>query len=105
MAEIDKRLELQSKLEEILGTKNVYFQPPETMKLHYPCIIYNKYAYPTRYADDIVYKAKQSYTVTVIDHDPDSDIAYRIQKAMQYCRIENFYRSNNLNHTKIILYY
>lgn len=105
MTESEKRLQLQSKFEEILGSRNVYFQPPETMKIKYPCIIYYKNAYPVRYADDQVYKAKQNYTVTVVDSDPDSEIHYNIQNAFQYCRVDSYYRSNNLNHTKLTLYY
>lgn len=103
--ETERRLELHNKLINVLGSNNVYFQPPETMKMSYPCIIYNKNAYPGRYADDIVYKAKQNYSVTVVDHDPDSEIAYDIQKTFQYCRIDSYYRSNGLNHTKLTLYY
>jgi len=30
------RLELQNLLENILGSRNVYFQPPENLKLNYP---------------------------------------------------------------------
>lgn len=35
------RLLLQEKLEEILGSDHVYYQPPETIKLRYPCIVYS----------------------------------------------------------------
>ena len=33
--------DLQKKLEAILGSENVYFQPPASFKLHYPCIVYS----------------------------------------------------------------
>ena len=36
------RLELQSKLEELLGSRNVYYQPPESLKMKYPAIRYSK---------------------------------------------------------------
>ena len=36
------RLNLHNSLIEALGTKSVYFQPPESVKLVYPCIIYEE---------------------------------------------------------------
>ena len=35
------RLELDEELVKILGSKNVYFQPPESLKLNYPAIVYS----------------------------------------------------------------
>lgn len=35
------RLELQNKLEELLGSRHVYFQPPESVKMEYPAIKYS----------------------------------------------------------------
>ena len=35
------RLQLQYELESLLDSENVYFQPPETVKLKYPCIVYS----------------------------------------------------------------
>ena len=34
------RLDLQTFLEELLKSKNVYFQPPESVKMKYPAIVY-----------------------------------------------------------------
>ena len=34
------RLELQDTLETILESRNVYFNPPESIKMNYPAIIY-----------------------------------------------------------------
>ena len=100
-----KRIQLQNELEDVLGSKNVYFQPPESMKLQYPCIIYFKTNVPLRYANNKVYHMKQGYTVTVVDKDPDSEIPFDITKHFEYCRIDSFYKSENLNHTKLTLYY
>ena len=36
------RLELQNKLEELLGFRHVYYQPPESVKMEYPAIRYSK---------------------------------------------------------------
>lgn len=37
------RLDLQTFLEELLESKNVYFQPPESVKMKYPAIVYAEY--------------------------------------------------------------
>ena len=36
------RLALQTKLEELLGSRHVYYQPPESLKMEYPAIRYSK---------------------------------------------------------------
>lgn len=49
------RLELHTKLESILDSKNVYFQPPESIKINYPAIIYFLDDLENIHADDGVY--------------------------------------------------
>lgn len=61
------RLELQSKLEELLGCKNVYYQPPENLKMEYPAIRYSRSNINTRYADDVKYSSINCYEIIVID--------------------------------------
>ena len=39
---MDSRPNLQTMLEQILGSRNVYFQPPESLKLNYPAIVYKR---------------------------------------------------------------
>ena len=36
------RYELHEFLCEILGSRNVYFQPPESVKMKYPAIVYER---------------------------------------------------------------
>ena len=47
------RLELQTLLEDLLESTNVYYQPPENLKMEYPCIRYYKDDIRGDYADDI----------------------------------------------------
>lgn len=97
MARQFPRLTLQSKLEAIPGVKKVYYQPPESTKLTYPCIIYSLGNEKVKYANNILYKGKISYTVTIIDKDPDSPIPEEIRK-LDYCSFDRGYASDNLNH-------
>lgn len=91
------RLDLQMLLERLLTTTNVYFQPPETVKMKYPCIVYTLSSADTRFADNNPYTIKKRYTVTVIDYNPDSKIPDKVS-SLPMCLFERFYTQNNLNH-------
>lgn len=98
------RLDLQTLLEEILGSENVYFQPPETVKLVYPCIIYSRNSGDVDFADNINYRYYIQYDVMVIDKNPDSEILSKIA-ALPLCKHSRHYTLNNLNHDVFTLYY
>ena len=69
-----RRLLLQAKLEEILGSRNVYFQPPSGFQMQYPCIVYSRDRKDEKFADDRLYNKTMCYRVTIIDRDPDSEV-------------------------------
>lgn len=99
-----QRQTLSAILREILGSSNVYFQPPETVKMEYPCIIYNVNSADTRFADNIPYSRKKQYQVTVIDPDPDSVIPDLIAQ-LPMCVFNRHYTYDNLNHDVFNLYF
>ena len=98
------RLELQNLLESILGSRNVYYQPPESIKIKYPAIIYSRNGIDNNFADDIVYMQNHTYQIIVIDANPDSEIVNKISK-LPMCRYNRHYTSDNLNHDVFILNY
>lgn len=100
-----KRLEMQAIFEEVLGSSEVYFQPPETLKMSYPSIRYVRASARTFKSDDALYHFRQGYTVTLIEYDPDSDLAKRLLDIFKFARIDSYYRSDGLNHTKMTIYY
>jgi hypothetical protein len=104
MTNLDRRLELHGILRDILGTDNCYFQPPESVKLSYPCIIYKRNTGDTQYADNAPYTFRISYQVTYIDKDPDAEAIMGIA-ALPYCRMDRHFTANNLNHDTFNLYY
>ena len=91
------RIELQKLLEEILGSRNVYFQPPENLKMSYPAIVYTHNGIDNVYADDSVYIQSLEYQITVIDKNPDGDIWLKVSK-LPGCRHDRNFKSDNLNH-------
>lgn len=99
---MDNRPNLQTKLEQF--TENVYFQPPESMKLIYPAIVF-KFSKPENtFADNKVYKQSEFYEVTVIDRDPDRKIAKQISR-LPKTRFVTSFVSDNLYHEIYTIYY
>ena len=96
------RLELQTLLEEILGSRNVYFQPPESVKMKYPAIVYSLEDITNTFANDRVYLSKRKYLITVIDEDPDSEIVEKVSQ-LPTCKFNRHFESDNLNHDVFIL--
>ena len=98
------RLKLQTELENLLGSRNVYFQPPASVQMKYPAIRYSLSDILSNHADDIVYKYMKAYELIVIDPDPDSKYPDKLLQ-FKYCRFDRYYTSDNLNHYVFTLYY
>lgn len=104
-----RRLELQSKLEDILGSKNVYHQPPENMKLKYPCIVYEEHVSTPIKANNEDYIDAEEWDVTLIrsfqDRDKTSEIQKKIRRKFTYCRWAAHFITDGLIHDVYHLYY
>lgn len=98
------RLELQTLLEELLGSRNVYFQPPESVKMKSPAIVYGLEDIENTFANDGVYLSQRKYSLTVIDEDPDSLIVGKVA-ALPTCQFNRHFESENLNHDVFILHF
>lgn len=99
-----RRIQLQRLLEDILGSKNVYFQPPETIKMKYPAIVYSRSDIRNTYAGNFVYRQDYAYQVTVIDSNPDSEIVKKISK-LPLCSFSSHFVADGLNHDVFTLFY
>ena len=106
----DRRLELQSLLEEILAGENgedkdnVYFQPPEDADMRYPAIVYHRDSSNTGHADNLPYYRFKAYQITVISSNPDSEIPDRVA-ALPMCEHQRFFSTAGLNHDVFTLYF
>ena len=98
------RLELQTKLEELFESKNVYYQPPESLKITYPAIIYSRSRIDKRSADDTSYITTNCYELTVIDKRPDNEVINKLLK-LPMCSHSSRFISDGLNHDVLTLYY
>lgn len=101
-----KRDELQVLLLSLMpeGSKNVYFQEPPSVQMKYPCIRYERDDIRVQYADNVAYKNRKRYKVTVITEDPDSDIPGKVAE-LPLCSFDRFYAAESLNHDVYNLYF
>lgn len=89
----------RSDLHTLLKTlaNNVYFQPPPSVQMSYPCIVYRRSDLHTDFADNTPYNQKKLYQITVIDANPDSEIPDSVS-ALPMCSYDRFFVSDGLNH-------
>lgn len=98
------RLELHEILCEILGSRNVYFQPPENVKMKYDAIVYSLNDIDIKHANDKKYMNTKRYSVTAISKNPDSPLQ-DVLLTLPYCEFDRFYPSDNLNHWVFTVYF
>lgn len=99
-----RRLEFHEVLCNLLGSRNVYFQPPGTISIQYPCIIYSLQKVNSEYGDNFGYHKRDCYSVTYIDKNPDSIIPDQIGD-LELSSFERYYVAENLHHNIYNVYY
>lgn len=92
-------------LTSIKGVKKVYFQPPSTERLQYPCIIYSLNKIDTKYANGGRYLSVPSYNLILIDYDVESILQKKVLDLSGDChvRFDRYYTADNLNHWSYVL--
>lgn len=99
------RTELHALLVEAAGEGHkVYFQPPASVQMEYPCIVYKVDNMDTLFADNMPYRSTKRYTVTIIDLDPESDISVRVA-ALPLSSFDRNFVVDNLHHDVFTLYF
>lgn len=97
------RKSLHQTLVNLLGSSNVYFQPPESFKLKYPCIVYFRQGANQIYADNGNYITNMAYDVTLINRDPDDGLVEKFISELPMCRYDRHYVSDNLHHDVFVV--
>lgn len=100
-----KREDFHELLVDALGSRNVYFQPPEDIKLSYPCIKYSLEKPWISNADDKKYSGMSRYSIILIDYDPDSEEVVEKLNDFEYSSFDRSYAADNLNHFVFTIYY
>lgn len=101
---VHSQTKLQQIFNDILKSKNVYFQPPSSVRMNYPAIRYSLKKIDKRYADNISYCKRNCYEVIYIDIKPDSDVLGKLID-LPMCEYDRHYVSDNLNHYVFTLFY
>lgn len=96
--------ELDNTIVNSKGRINVYYQPPASVKMQYPAIVYSRSNIVDIHADNLKYKQDYAYDIIVIDYVADSEIVATIAK-LPYCRFNRHYVSDNLYHDSFTIYY
>ena len=97
------RIDLHNIFVEILGSNNVYFQPPASVIMQYPAIKYSRKDMHGEFANDGLYFHSPQYEVILIDKNPDSEFIEKILM-LPYCHFNRHYEVDNLNHDVFTIY-
>lgn len=98
------RVELHHKLVSMLGSNNVYFDPPENFKLQYPCIVYYLEGLADSSADNQVYRRMRRYSLTYITPIAEDPFAEELAD-IRYCTLNRPYTVSDLYHWAYTLFY
>lgn len=83
---------------------NVYFQPPESIKMRYPAIRYSRNRIEKTNADNNWYHLANRYTLILIYREADSALPMELTK-LNKCKHVNHYVAENLYHDVFELEY
>lgn len=99
------RIKLHEKLCTLLGSRQVYYQQPETNKMAYPAIVYDRSRIEQVFANDKTYLGRKQYTLTLIYEDPDSDLPDKILAGFSLISHNRAFNADNLHHDVYELYW
>lgn len=98
------RLELQEFLEILKGDSHVYFQPPASVRMEYPAIVYKLSDIDNTHANNSVYLQDTAYQLIYITKNPD-DVMVKTLSKLPFCNFDRHYTADNLNHYSYTLFY
>lgn len=96
--------ELQTMFEELLGSRNVYYDPPASVKMNYDAIVFTRSRIQNVFANNRVYGQKHLYEVTTVTEDPDAEIISTVSQ-LPMCSFDRHFVSDNLHHNVFTLYH
>ena len=97
------RLQLHNEL--LSFTANVYYHPPSSIKMKFPCIVYNLSNVNKTSADNMGYKYDKRYSVIYITSVPNDDIIMQLLDRFNQCSFDRHYIADGLHHYSFNMYY
>ena len=98
------RVQLDRLLRDTLGSNHVYFDPPESFKLKYPCIVYSLSGNTDIHAENERYRRMKRYNLIYITQNADDPMT-DILDDLQYCRLVRPYTASGLWHYAYEIFY
>ena len=99
------RLELHEEFCNILGSRNVYFNPPDNVTMKYDAIKYSLSKLDVKHANNRMYLGTNGYQVITIERKTDSPLRETLLNHFKLITWERSYVSNNLIHNVYQIYY
>lgn len=96
----------RSELSAILHSicEHVYFQPPASKQLVFPCIIYSLENLDIDHADNEVYRLNDAYSITYATRDPNDENIHIIAR-LPLCSMTRVASVDNLHNYYYRLYF
>lgn len=99
------REELSKILRRIQGNDNIYFQPPETIKMEYDAIDYSISNKHIKRADNRAYLTYNKYTLICISHKKENPVVQKLIEELPMCSYDRGYAQNNLWYDVLTVYF
>lgn len=100
----DFRLNLHNELK-TLENCEAYYQPPENLRIQYPCFVYKRIPGERFRADNRAYHYCRCWEAVFITEDPESTVREDMMNHFPMCRQIRDYVSDNLYHHVFNFYY
>lgn len=91
------RISLHEKLCAALGSNHVYYQPPENLKMEFPCIVYSLQDMTHAMANNEKYIKNRTYKVIVITPQVDPEVVNLVEN-FDYCKFQQVYTADGMYH-------
>lgn len=105
----DRRLLLDNELRQLQidanGYQHTYFEPPESIRMTYDAVVYERAMPNVRRADNRSYSIRDGYKVTVISRDAETPLPRMLQEHFERCAPERPFVTDNLYHFPFTIYY
>ena len=101
---MDRRIALHNFLLALLGSANVYFQPPESISISYPCIIYELSDLTIKHASNLSYIKNRRYSCKLISRSSDPKELDKLSD-LKHFDFERHFIVDNLHHFAFNIYF
>ena len=88
-------------------TENVYYDPPTSIQMKFPCFRFTMNNTDSKYADNLSYLRTKRWAITFITRDVEEldDVINQMLIKFKYCTHETTFKADNLNHAVFNLYF